>query len=478
MQAPKTALKKSNKQRMIGLEYENQLVVSKNGYNIQKKDIQRIWKEFIKDRKWKPIYDQYSKVLLGASRKIKSGEVVLNTDTAVSILELAMPPRDNVREAEKDWKMVFKDILGKLNALGYTPISLSTFPHKMRRPKGKDLYSLKTDKGLYALMNDRLPRHNIMLCVAAHQVAVDVSIDEAVRAMNLLMKIGGFLVALTANSPIADDRVLKWKEVRHLCWKTPWCNDDYKNPEKIFGGVPERPYNGLSDYFKRAWSATPLIVIKNGEWGRIKDWRVSGWEYLTGGRTYDGITAEGKPMKLKAEESDLNLMMILVWQDVKPHIVIDAGKVDLKKYMKAVKEGKLEDYLNDKVLSCYLEVRTCPVAPKGEEMALPALVMGLANNLSGLERFYKGFTWKEGIELKDILSIRGMDYIFKGKHMAEYLKELVNIAEKGLEKRKAGEEKYLAPFYKRIKEKKTPADKVIEIFNKKGVKALLDEIKY
>lgn len=467
MQAPRSTIKKNKDVRLVGLEFENQLVYSKSGFPIKRKDTKALWEKLV-GRKWTPVYDKYTSALVGVNKKTNQGEIVVNTDTGVCNLEVAFPPKKNLIEAQKEHKKKFSEIISVAKKLGFTAISLGVTPRKING----DPYNLKTEKGLYLIINDWLIRHNVQIPISSHQVCIDVKIEDMTKSINCLSKLSGLIIALTANSVIENEKIQNWKEIRTLHWKVPISNE-IKNIDNIFGGIPSKSFKNLSDYFKFIWNGTPLIIIKNGEWIRLKDWRITTWQYLTSGKEFDAITADKKTIKVKADESDLNLMMMLAWNDVKVHIIVDSKKIKLDDFINAIRKNLLEKYLKNKISTSYLEIRMCPVSPKGEEMTTPAFLLGLVNNLKELENFCKKFSWEEGREMKNILSIKGMDCMLKNKSVSFYLEQLLKISEIGLKKRKFGEEKFLNALYVRLKEEKNPADKTIEIFKKEGVSGVL-----
>lgn len=475
MQAPKARIAKKTKHRQVGIESENQFVHIKSGYNINKTDVKNIWKALVKTGRWEPTIDPYTKALIGVTQDRKEGAVVLNTDRGVCNIEIAMPPEEDLTKAYRKWKVVFTEILSISKPLGFSALGIGTLPRAIRE---KDTYSLVTEKCVYKFTDYLFKRQNLMLPISAGQINIDVAIKDLADTMNCLTQIGGFLIAVTANSPIEDDAIQKWKEIRMLHYKFAFTNPVTHAFENIVAVTPPKPHKDLASYLRYNWSAFPLITIKDGKWARIKDLNVSGWQYLTSGKTYKGIDANDKPISLKADQYDLDLMVALGWPDVKPHLIFNHDRINLKDFTTSIRTNSLEEYLKDKIVASYIEVRTCATAPIGEEMALPSLVLGLVNNLSDLKKFCKKFSWKEGDTLRDQLAIHAMDYSFKGKPVSEYISELIRIAGIGLKKRGLNEEKYLAILKKRVKNKMSPADNLIKIFKQKGIRGVVEKVIY
>jgi gamma-glutamylcysteine synthetase len=69
---------------------------------------------------------------------------------------------------------------------------------------------------------------------------------------------------------------------------------------------------------------------------------------------------------------------------------------------------------------------------------------------------------------------KGMQANIAGEEMKEFCREVLQLAQKGLEGRKLGEEKLLIPLWESLDTATCPADHAREIFSKQGLKAFLE----
>lgn len=468
MQAPTKKKNKSGK-NLIGLEYENQLVYLNSGFPVVERDVLRLWDKMAKSG-WEPMSDQYYNVVNGVRKNINSGEVIVNTDTGICNVEMAMPPCEDIHIAKKEYEEIREEILSYAKDLGFSMISLGSTP----RPFEINCEKMKTRKTIYTFMKDRFPLHNVMLPISAHQVCIDVDFDNVIDTINSLMRLSGFIIAATSNSVTGDNRLLKWKESRYISWKF-LCGTGAENTENLAHKYPRNPFKNLSDYFNFGWQSLPLFLIKDGKWLRIKDPEVTINDYLFKDGSVEAEDPDGNISYVKANKDDINLMMMYVWPDARAHIVIDDDKVDFNEFLESINNESVEEYISDKILKCYLEIRMCSVGPKGEEMAIPALLLGLINNLGKTKEFSSLVKWEEASDLRDRACVQGMNFEFKGKKASEYIKEMVEISREGLVNRGLGEETYLDPFLERIEKEQTPADKTIDLLKKGGVDLVIKE---
>jgi gamma-glutamylcysteine synthetase len=459
------------KERLVGLEFENPLV-REDGTIIDKKDLQKFWETFIKKGD-QPDIDYLTNILVGAKKKLKNGSFeALNTDTGICILEMSLSPQPDLHQAKKVFEEVLISVIKtarktKLRLLGY-----ATQPRKITG----ETKNYKSDKSLYTAFS-HIRRHNVMIPVCAHQTGVSVKLDELIRATNMLQALSGAVVCLIANSPIFEEKVTPWKELRLFSWQLFSTSGRTKAEMRAFAQTPKKPFKSVADYLKYIW-ASPMILpaLRNGQW--VKPKKTITWLDFFQKKRWSARDFYDKEVLLEPTISDINLAAISYWLDAKPHLTVSSEKATVEGFVKALEKDRLENYLNDKLLNCYIEYRIGGTAPIGEEMALPALTLGLINNLEDAETLVKQYKWKDWFNLRQTSYITAMETEFMGESILTLLSKIVDIAEIGLKKRKLKEEGYLLPLRKRIAEGKIPADKDIEIFEKKGLSGFLNSVTY
>ncbi len=459
------------KERLVGLEFENPLLRA-DGTIINQEDIQKFWNAFIKEGDERDA-DYLTGVLVGAKKKLSNGKFEsLNTDTGVTTLEMSLSPCKSLDEAKKNYDEVRTAVLGTAKKLGFRYLGYAIWP---RTFVGKNPYDYKTKKSLYAALN--LPRHNLQLPITAHQTGISLRADEVLSAINTLQALSGTITCLSANSPIFEDKIMPWKETRLVNWNLTSTSAHSQGEMDIFAQMPSRPFTSLADYFKYIWRTTLVLpMLRNGQWVKPNQ-KLTPIEYLKGTK-WPAKDLFGKDTELEPTLSDLNLLSICSWMDAKPHLVFKSSAVTLNEFLKNLEADTLDEYIKGRLVNCYMEYRIGGSSPAGEELALPALSLGLVNNLKRAEKLVAKYSWADWRKLRGNSYITGMGGKIGNDDIVPVLQELAEIAQEGLKMRSMGEEKYLEPVNTRIMEKKNPADKCIEVFKEKGMGGLLDYVTY
>ncbi|MBR1610816.1 MAG: hypothetical protein IJ672_04935, partial [Methanobrevibacter sp.] len=121
-----------------------------------------------------------------------------------------------------------------------------------------------------------------------------------------------------------------------------------------------------------------------------------------------------------------------------------------------------------------VEFRSICTQPIRDSMCVAAFHLGLKDNLDELEQlienddviYHKGYTTSE---LRKLLIQKDIPHAFNKKDICRLSTDIVDLASKGLENRGLGEEIFLNPLYKRIKNHTNPGKELLRSI-KKGIK--------
>lgn len=462
------------KERRIGLEFENPIIDAHN-QAVSFRLMQEVWADFAK-LGWRLKTEKISKIITGANKNfhIGIGRVILSSDVAAGNLEMSLPPTSSLQEAETLLGIVRREVLRVIKKHRLSLLAIGMQPAEMRQIENlrteSDRFKAQVDLGVSDYFNNSL-----LVAISAHQVNVSTRPSELIGITNELIKITGLIVALCGNSPIQNWKILPWKEWRILVWDFRFLSK--KVPAGKFGGFPANAFPSLAHLFRYYWNLPRAVLParRDGLWV-IPENKPDVLEYLREGKVR-GKNMLGDTVALTPSPEDINLAMTAMWSFAKPHIIVDAQKATVSEFLQYFNKNTLEKYFGGKLANCYIECRAAAAAPIGEEMALPALVLGLVNNVSELRSLNEKYSWEEWRELVYSAAAHGLEAKIRGKNIYGLMDRLIAIADRGLRLRHMDEERYLAPLRKRITTRQNPADLAIAAF-REGNRKFLDLVTY
>jgi gamma-glutamylcysteine synthetase len=451
-----------NKERTIGLEFENP-VLRKNGEPVSYDEMQSLWQSFVK-RNWKPKVDPVLGIIDGLSKDFNDVSASIISDAGAGNFELALSPQKNIAGAKEAYDLVMAEILPILEEHNIMLVGFGMQPGHIA-----DMEDFRRKNSMYVawteLGSSDKYANETSSAISAHQVGVGANVRELAEITNEIIKVTGLITALCGNSPIHNWEKLPYKEWRIICMSGLRMVSNYAEFIKVIG-FPERPFNSLSDILRYYWD-TPFMMLpllRNDQW-IIPDEKINFLSYFKKKEIMGHDTA-GKSVQVIPEASDVNWASIQFWSHLKPHLTVDDSKITVKEFVEKLEADRLEEYLEDKLTNCYVECRVAGAAPVGEEMAIPSLMVGLVNNLEELKTITQRYTWNDWKELVYDAAVRGLDAEVAGDKILPVLKDFIEVAKNGLIARKFGEEKNLEPFYVRMETGKNPADLALEHFEK------------
>jgi gamma-glutamylcysteine synthetase len=459
--------------RKVGVEFEYPVVFSADGKGINRETIQAFWAAFAKQNpEWKLTREKIRKTLYGVSRTHGGYTEVINTDAGVCTIELSMRPFDNVADLQKHFVSVFQPLDAVAEQMGLKILAMGCQPLT-----GYD-WLRETQADSYLIWDKKVTYHNLMVPIAAHQAAVDISIDEWIPVTNMLAALSGPMIALAASSPIFQGKVLEVKEHRAQVWDLVWERQkDPRMAEFLTNDIPHVPFADLNEYFQTMWQ-TRLFFPRtaNGE-----------YHYLLRSPRFIDFISNRKPQAarnstnelkfIRPEDSILTDIANYAWFTNRVHYFFDE-KATIDKALEAYYNSTMEDFCRKYVKRLYIENRPCGVAAKGEEMAMPSMVLGLVENWQAAEALTRKFTWNEWKHFRADAIKYSLQFPKSKESHLNIIKEMLNIARTGLRNRGLGEEQFLQPYFKRLQDRRSNADDILATFTYGGIPALLREHSY
>lgn len=373
-------------------------------------------------------------------------EDTITTDLGFSTLEIALAPQPNLWKVQAQLNELLSILLLYFNQhqcriLGYgiQPIT----------PPSKDLlapqkrYNFKNRVSGNELVPKSVGKDFHLLTVSAsNQCHIEVSKEDAIVAFNVLNGLSGLQIALQANSAIWKGAVdANFKAIRELFWD--YCFSDRLNQ----AGIPPK-FSSFEDYMENLMHFKAQRVIRDGKPYRINSPNTFG-EFYHNIKPTVGESREGECLLIKPAPKDIHLQNGFC-------------------------------YYNARLVSKFgtIENRMACQQPPGESMVTAALTLGILENLKAAQTLMEALYFISPKTLRIEAIKDALAANFAEKSIIPWLYELLVIAEKGLQKRGLGEEIFLAPLFKRLKEQQSPADLAIAIFQKEGIEAFLDKFSF
>lgn len=389
--------------------------------------------DHLDSRGWAIARDENLGIATAATREYPSCPAVISTGTGHCKMEFSVPYGRNLRELESHFQGMVEDAKDaaereemRLLCLGVHPV---TEPHP----------GLVQRKARHVFWDSAFEKRLVHLFAlsADCQVHVDVDAHEAHRAVNVFQGLAGAQIALTANATVWRSRVdNEYLDVREAFW-------DWWLPGEDRAGIAREPFESMRDYSDRLASLRPVFVQRDGCSLGIYHYR-DFKEYYGSGAAAWGVDPQGGRVALVPCGEDIDLHDTFNW------------------------------YIARLTRYCTLENRANCQQPPDEIMSVPALTLGIMENLDAASSLVSRFTWEELRDARAEAIRIGPRAVVGGVPVSEVCRSMLEIAGEGLYGRGYGEEERLSPLWHRLEEGSCPALKTRELFSAEGVDALLE----
>jgi len=399
----------------------------------------------------------------------------ITTDTG-PVLEVVPSPSHSLSGLAGQLEQLLALAGGVLDGLGYG--LLGSAIHPSVRPRPDDYRRYRTPRPSYDYaVRERGWHHWSIVNVASVQEIVDVSFDEAPRAIRVLHRLSGLMNFVLRNDPDLlgdyDGRL----SVRAKAWR------DHVPPSARFPAdarrvvLPEREVTSWRDYLSLLWDSSPLLLVgaKNGDaaWlpepptflGFLRDAPADGWP----AQTLAGAAVRVVPDAAHVAKSDWTYMgfarLRWKWRE-RPDGVA--------RLVEAWGRGRPEDEVAASVEKLVVENRCNSAQPPGETLVSVALVAGLLASLEEAEELALGQPYAFWLSLLDASAREPLTARVEGRPVLELARRMLDAARRGLERRgEANPAGALGPLYGRLEERRTPAEQLLREYREGGLPALV-----
>ncbi len=271
---------------------------------------------------------------------------------------------------------------------------------------------------------------------SASHVHVSVSRAEAVDAVNALGGFTGAQIALTANSSVWKNRVdPDYKCAAEKFWD--WWMEDHARV-----GIPSRPFEDLEDYSRAIGSFRPVYVKRDGMPIILKDYETF-HEYYASDEAV-GYDTEGNRVRIKPQKADVDLHFTCYWHNAR-----------ISRYY------TVENRANDQ-------------QPPSDMLCIAAITLGLIASAREAAGAIRDYSWEKLQKTRPAACSDGLTNNRIDPSLEELAGRMLELAETGLKSRGLGEEEFLEPLWRRLKDDRCPADEAAEVFGRDGAHGLIE----
>lgn len=444
--------------RRIGSELKFPLIERGSGCAVDISKINLFW-DFMMQKGWEPINDFSSGKLIGVRKPGECNDHIISCETGFCKIEFSLAHVSNLHDLHESVGYIrgLIEEFSEVSQVAFLGFGLQPFTppgsHLLFK-KGRNAFWDRMFGGNSFITEEDGTDVHLFTISASNQVHVDVFTEEAIDALNVFNAIAGLQVAMTANSNIWKGRIdYRYKCLGEMFWDW-WLKEGHRKRY----GVPERKFSHLDDYLLYIFSFSPVFVYRKGELVSLPFCPSFADFYSCNdkdvkckrGRENDrvcGLLEGGEYIKVSGQEDDLDQHLTFFWHNAR-----------ISRYY------TLENRINDQ-------------QPPGDTLTIPALTLGIMENLNDALTLVNGYSWEIWREFRISAAHSGLDASMHGIRIADLSKSLLEIAEAGLKRRCLREEIYLEPLKERLERKVCPADVAADVFKKSGMEGFIKQFK-
>ncbi|MFP4055470.1 MAG: hypothetical protein ACLF0G_01220 [Candidatus Brocadiia bacterium] len=415
-------------------------IVNARGEAAPREAVAALW-AFLEERGWQPVADKLTGKVVGARKRGPQNDTLASCETGYCKTEFSLAHVANLHELD--------DVVGELREslrdfsdregvyfLGYGIQPVTPPSKRLLIKKGRTAFWGKVFKSNRKIDPSDGDDVHLFTINASSQVHIDVCGDNAIGAVNTFNGLTAAQIALTADSSVWQDRVdPDYKCVCEMFW-------DWWMPQGNRVGVPPHPFRDMEHYVHTIARLRPIYVKRDGKPVGVMGYKTFA-EYYQAGEKALGTDARGNTVPLRPCDEDIDQHGTFYWYNAR-----------ISRYY------TLENRVNDQ-------------QPPDDLMCVPALTLGLAAALPEARQVVEDYPWEELRAARAKACEQALDATAGGLEVHELARRMLEVAQGGLQRRRLGEERYLAPLWQRLEDRRCPADDAAEQFRAGGAEQLV-----
>lgn len=462
---------------LISAEFELPVVNPATGLPAQQSQFVQLWND-LSQSGWEKNGYGVKRMNVALDQDCVIPGQFITTDTGPTI-EFSPTPSLTVGDIDSQAQQMREEIIGHLSTQGLA--LLGSGVHPFLGTTFDEYYQFRSPRKAYDYaIKEREWRHWSILNIAATQEVIDVSSENAIRVLRCCHRLAGPLIFLFRNDPDYHGHAEHRLSVRPDGWRRhPPLSGKYA-VDRVKFLMPDEEICSWKDYFRLLWRSTPMFFLgtKNDGpvfvpehptfWDFLFEAPKEGWHAR---RIADNTEFQLLPDTSHAEGTDWSYMGFARLRfKFKPSLFEGS---EFKRKWNACDTEVFDELMQTLISSLMIENRSIAAAPRGEEVASLALMVGLLQNLDETESFLMKRPYYFWLQCARSAEFAPLASSVHGVSVCDLLTSLLEIADDGLRKRNFGEEVYLAPLRNRLHRRSSPAEEAMAIFGSHGMQGVL-----
>jgi gamma-glutamylcysteine synthetase len=459
---------------LVSTEFEAPVVSLRDGEPAPPSVFEKVW-ESLAGGSWRPREFGVTRDCPGAPECINPAQTIV-TDTGPTI-ELVTSPFASVAGVQRQLRALQDEARAVLEALGYG--MLGSGVHPALRAVPAEYYRFRTPRPAYDYaIRERSWHHWSIVNVAATQEVVDVSFDDAPRAVRVLHRLAGLMNFVLRNDPDLLEEYGGKLSVRPQAWADHVPRSGRFAADAVKVGIPEREIHTWRDYLSLLWEDSPMFLVGTKDQGAawvpqhptfirfLEEAPSDGWA----ARTLSGDDVRVVPEPRHIEQTDWTYMGFarIRWKWRR-------DPEDVGTFLEAWRGDELEPFLASHLEKLVIENRCNSTQPPDHALVSLALVSGLLANLDEALALALREPYPFWVSVLEASTTDPLGTSVEGRPISDLAREMVDIARRGLRRR--GEEdpdSALSELDRRLDEGTSPSEELLREYRQGGMERLLE----
>lgn len=416
-----------------------------------------------------------------AHSSAKKPAQTITTDTGPTI-EMSPTPCERIRDIETQLQELRSVVKRELHPAGLSLLGIGV--HPVLGTTDADYQHYRTPRSAYDYATQiRGWNHQSILNIAALQEVINIPVAKAPAIVSVMHRLAGLMLFLFRNDPAFVKDGAGLLSVRPQAWRDHITARSRFQSDAAKMYLPAKKIEDWESYLRLLWSQNPMFLLGTKDSGLVyvpehpsfEQFMTAppkgGWEAR---RLDTGEATRIEPTMSYISQTDWTYMgfarLRIFWNE----------HVSLPEVTAAFAKGGayLESFMASATDRVLLENRSSASPLPGEELCSLAFVTGIVENFEEAEQFAESISYESWLEWARTGETLPLAHSSTGDLLPTMLSTILRIAEAGLAQRGFTEEEYLAPLWRKVHDRFSSSERLLDLFHKNGKDAVIEAVRY